>query len=116
MTLYRVSVKSLLIRPKLIEKIKNDFPESSSILEMRLGGETSIDIFPTGWDKSYALRFFDGYDIYFVGDRCFSGGNDFDIYKEMSHGNGFKTSGPDETLKIIDELIRNIAKQQEEKC
>ena len=75
---------------------------------MRVGGETSIDIFPVGWDKSYALKYFKGYEVYFVGDRCFVGGNDFDIYKEMIPGNGFKTSGPDETMVIISKLINEL--------
>ena len=46
-----------------------------------MGGDTSFDIYPEGWDKTYAFKNFKDYDkIYFVGDRCGPDGNDFEIF------------------------------------
>jgi len=72
---------------------------------IKLGGDTSFDIYPTGWDKTFAFRNFKDYDqIYFVGDRCDPSGNDFEAY-QLAGPLGFKTSSPDETKKIILNLI-----------
>lgn len=48
-----------------------------------IGGETGIDIYPTGWDKSQILDDFDlkADKIYFFGDKCDEGGNDYPISK-----------------------------------
>ena len=40
-------------------------------LELVLGGSTSIDIYPLGWSKEYALRYFGDSGVYFWGDKCF---------------------------------------------
>lgn len=42
----------------------------------QVAGETSIDIFPVGCDKSRAIKEQKGTTIYF-GDNCFPGGNDY---------------------------------------
>ena len=42
----------------------------------QVAGETSIDIFPVGCDKSQAVNEQEGTTIFF-GDNCFPGGNDF---------------------------------------
>ena len=77
-------------------------------LTVKYGGDTSFDIFPEGWDKTYVLDktdVFSNYDrIYFVGDRCEKDGNDFEIY-EHEKTIGFKTSSPEETIKIIEKII-----------
>jgi len=39
-------------------------------LELKLGGDTSVDIYPKGWDKTYALKHFPDLTVWFVGDRC----------------------------------------------
>lgn len=47
-----------------------------------IGGETGIDIAPTGWDKSQILVDFSKEDkIYFFGDKTAPGGNDYPIAK-----------------------------------
>lgn len=42
-----------------------------------IGGETGLDIYPIGCDKSQVLRDFDGYEMVFFGDRTQPGGNDY---------------------------------------
>ena len=72
---------------------------------IKLGGETSFDIYPEGWDKTYAFNNFKDYDIYFVGDRCDRYGNDREAYL-MAGEKGYATSGPEETVKIIQQIIK----------
>ena len=72
---------------------------------IKLGGDTSFDIYPKGWDKRYALKHFPetDWDVFFVGDRCHPDGNDFEIYQHLAPlGRSFETSGPEETIEIID--------------
>lgn len=81
------------VREKFIEALKANFPQDAypltySIGKMQLysflifensnaslpmpGGQISIDIFPTGWDKSYCLQRLadDAFaDIHFFGDK-----------------------------------------------
>ena len=74
-------------------------------ITIKMGGETSFDIYPKGWDKTYAWKVFKEYQkIYFVGDRCSPSGNDFEAY-QMAGQNGFETSGPQKTIEIISEII-----------
>ena len=78
-----------------------------SKVKFALGGNTSIDVYPVGWDKTYALKHFPDSQCWFVGDRCEPSGNDYQIYELLSReGRGFKTTGPEETAKIIEEIIR----------
>ncbi len=72
---------------------------------IKLGGDTSFDIYPTGWDKRYALKHFPetDWDVFFVGDRCSPDGNDYEIFEHLNPlGRSFETSGPEETIEIID--------------
>ena len=79
---------------------------------VKLGGDTSFDIFPTGWDKTYALNHFDknSWSFWFVGDRCYPQGNDYEIFSLLKDsGRAYETSGPEETLEIIDfHILREI--------
>ena len=83
---------------------------------IKMGGDTSFDIFPKGWDKTYCLRHFKNYQpAYFVGDRCERNGNAWELYEALRYnGRAFKTSGPKETSKIIfDNIIPSILKNKE---
>lgn len=63
-------------------KISLDFNQSFSDLEARIGGETGIDIYLKGYDKSQILQDFGSDDkLYFFGDRCDPGGNDYPLAK-----------------------------------
>ncbi len=71
-----------------------------------LGGSTSIDIYPAGWDKTYGLRHYKDSEVYFTGDKCEIGGNDWHIYEELKEtGRAFKVENTSDTLKIIEDLI-----------
>ncbi len=79
-------------------------------VEIKLGGETSYDIYPKGWDKTFALQHFKDYECWFVGDRCGQGGNDQTIYEKLRvHGRSFEVKNTKETLHLIfDEIIPRI--------
>lgn len=56
----------------------------SDFLSFSLGGNTSIDIYPHGWDKTYALNYYKDCDHWFVGDRCtVENGNDKPLYDKI---------------------------------
>ena len=67
---------------KKLEKKLNK--ENIKGIEIALGGQTSLDIFPSGWNKTFALQHFIGRDVWFVGDRCEEGGNDHAIYNAVA--------------------------------
>lgn len=77
---------------------------------VKLGGNTSFDIYPVGWDKTFVMNHFDK-DIvsWFIGDRCEPSGNDYEIYSlHMREGRGFKVDDHDETSQVIDIIIKEI--------
>ena len=100
------------IRRKFSDRLKSD-PQFSG-LTVKIGGATSFDIYPHGWDKTLPLlqkteqSNLKDCEIIFVGDRCEPGGNDYELYsyiQEKNSDNAYKTSGPDETILIIDNIL-----------
>ena len=73
---------------------------------IKLGGQTSFDIYPSGWDKSYVFKDFQGFErIYFIGDKCEPMGNDYEGY--VAAGNhGLSTDGPATTCRILSEILK----------
>ncbi|KAK5090599.1 Phosphomannomutase 1 [Lithohypha guttulata] len=98
-------------RAKFVEVLKKEFADLG--LTYSIGGQISFDVFPTGWDKTYALRHVEaekqvsGIDykhIHFFGDKSFKGGNDYEIYSdERTIGHAVK--GPEDTMKIVRETF-----------
>ena len=86
--------------------LPKDFKSSELDLEIKCGGDTSFDIYPIGWDKTYSLTHFSGYDVWFIGDKCSQGGNDKELFELLyTSGRSFVTTGPKLTQKIIQERI-----------
>jgi phosphomannomutase len=94
------------LKQTLISKI--DINALSEII-ITLGGNTSFDIYPSGWDKSFALKHFADTECWFVGDRCFEDGNDRAIYEALLNTNrAFSTSSTENTIEIINKIISKI--------
>jgi len=75
-------------------------------IESSLGGTTSIDIYPHGWDKTHCLRHIEGAEAWFWGDRCTPGGNDYSLYKKLSEvSQSFKASSPIDCIKSLRENL-----------
>ena len=69
------------IRTDMVAAMKKEFADLD--LTYSIGGQISFDLFPTGWDKTYCLRYLkeeDFDEIHFFGDKTFEGGNDFEIF------------------------------------
>ncbi len=105
------------IRYDFLEKFKKNLKENNvENIVVKLGGNTSFDIYPEGWDKTFALRHFpsDLWKHYFVGDRCSPEGNDFEIFNFLNRkGRAWETSGPDETIEIIEINLMNAIEKGE---
>ncbi|HNU95649.1 MAG TPA: HAD-IIB family hydrolase [Candidatus Paceibacterota bacterium] len=117
----QITLSALGQNAPIEEKIKWDKDQEKrqaikKILESKLpevsfsiGGATSIDVLPKGFDKAEGLKKFlekekmKKEDLFFIGDAIFPGGNDYSPLLE-----GFdcqKVSGPAETKKIIQTFL-----------
>jgi phosphomannomutase len=87
------------IRETMVVEMRKEFADLD--LTYSIGGQISFDCFPTGWDKTYCLKFIDAADydeIHFFGDKTMVGGNDYEIF---SHERtiGHTVTSPDDTKK-----------------
>jgi len=66
-------------------RIARAFETMFSDIQAKVGGETGIDIFPKGSDKSQILRDFDPKNdiLHFFGDAMHKEGNDYPLKKEI---------------------------------
>lgn len=93
------------VRDKFVTTLREKFADYG--LHISIGGQISFDVFPKGWDKTYCLRHVenDGYgEIHFFGDKCYQGGNDFEIYMDK-RTNGHKVTSPEDTMQQLKELF-----------
>lgn len=68
-----------------------------------VGGETGIDLYPVGWDKSQIIQDFDIKEdkLYFFGDKMEVGGNDFPLKIANSRGNNYQVKNWRETWERL---------------
>ena len=100
--------KKYKIRSKYFDVLCDIMKNNEFDVTIKLGGDTSFDIYPKGWDKTYALSHFEegDWDFWFVGDRCGVGGNDYEIFNFLKpKQRAFETGSPQETIEIIDNYI-----------
>lgn len=93
------------IREKFVQALKDKFPDVA--LTYSIGGQISFDVFPTGWDKTYALQHVEqeGFkEIHFFGDKSYKGGNDYEIYEDP-RTIGHAVNNPYDTARILKELF-----------
>jgi len=60
------------VRAAFVKVLQEKFADYG--LTFSIGGQISFDIFPNGWDKTYALRYVEseGFEeIHFFGDKTF---------------------------------------------
>ena len=95
------------IRETYYEVLDTFLQSVNMSVTVALGGSTSFDIYPNGWNKTYGLSHYPGEEVYFIGDRCEKGGNDWHIYEVLKkEGRAWHTSGPENTIEIINQLIQ----------
>ena len=91
-------------REDMSRKIRAYFPE----LEVCIGGQISIDIYPKGQDKSQASKWVTKNlkkEMVFFGDKCYEGGNDYPIANDIVKrgcGTYHQISSCEQTLKILE--------------
>ena len=74
-------------------------------------GQTSIDIYPEGWDKLFSLKHFDPVKCRFIGDSCYGDGNDQPLFSYfLEKGSAWCVSSPVQTEEIIRDLILTESK------
>lgn len=95
--------KTAKVRENMVAALQKEFPDYG--LKYSIGGQISFDLFPVGWDKTYALRFVESFkEVHFFGDKTYEGGNDYEIYEsERTQGHSVKT--PEDTMRICKELF-----------
>ena len=97
------------LRVNYSNALKDVITERKIPVTIALGGSTSLDIYPNGWDKTYGLTHYPNHDIWFVGDRCEEGGNDWHIYEALKEVNrSFHIHDPDGTITVIDKIIASF--------
>ncbi|XP_015768240.1 PREDICTED: phosphomannomutase-like [Acropora digitifera] len=72
-----------------------------------IGGQISFDVFPKGWDKTYCLGHIevDNFkEIHFFGDKCYQGGNDYEIYMD-ERTRGHIVTSPEDTMNQLKEIF-----------
>jgi len=91
-------------RATIAEMINKNYPT----LNASVGGSISIDIIEEGKDKGQVINYLENSGatkIVFVGDRCFPGGNDFGIIRELKKSDlafeWYQVDNPKETLALL---------------
>ncbi|KAI0255833.1 eukaryotic phosphomannomutase [Lactifluus subvellereus] len=93
------------VRAAFVKVLQERFADYG--LTFSIGGQISFDIFPNGWDKTYALRHVEdeGFEeIHFFGDKTFKGGNDYEIFAD-SRTIGHSVTSPADTARILRDLF-----------
>ena len=95
------------IRMQLVAELEKRFSDYG--LKFSIGGQISVDVFPTGWDKTFCLKYLKGkYDtIHFFGDKTMSGGNDFEIF-EHPDTIGHTVINPDDTIEKVKKVLETL--------
>jgi membrane-associated protein len=95
----------MIKRPKLGNALQEKLPG----FEVLIGGRTTIDIVRKGISKAYGVEWLakelniPAKDMLFVGDAFYEGGNDASVIPTGIRTHA--TSGPEETEKMIDEML-----------
>lgn len=96
------------VRQTMIDTLRREFHDVD--LAYSIGGQISFDVFPHGWDKTFALRHVtkpgkNYKEIHFFGDKTEPGGNDHEIFVDP-RTIGHKVSSPHDTKRILSEIFK----------
>lgn len=92
-------------RVNIARLFKQNFPQ----IEAVVGGETGIDIFPVGADKSQIIKDFENDRIMFFGDRMDEAGNDYPLAKANTKGMNYAVSDWKDTWSKLNAYLSNGA-------
>jgi len=109
-TLFKNEDKEKKIREKSANNLKKAFKRNDiKDLIINVAGDTSFDIYPSGWDKTYAMQFFKKHDVYFWGDRMQEGGNDYTMHMR-DDVKSFPVRDANDTYKSVKKLLKKMNK------
>jgi len=97
-------------RKPFVEAIRIYLDKREKDFEIRIGGTTSIDITYAGRHKGYGLDRikeifgFENDEILFFGDKCFWGGNDYEIARRVPH---IQVMDEHECERIFDKMVND---------
>ncbi|KAK0556685.1 Phosphomannomutase 1 [Tilletia horrida] len=94
------------IRAAFVEALRKEFGDWG--LTFSIGGQISFDVFPNGWDKTYALGRIEkeGWEeIHFFGDKTYKGGNDYEIFED-SRTIGHTVTSPEDTIGLLEKIFK----------
>ena len=91
-------------RDKIVKYINSNYPTLSA----SVGGSISIDIIEEGCDKGQVVHHLQNAGatkVVFVGDKCFPGGNDWGIVRELKKTNlafeWYQVESPEDTISLL---------------
>ncbi|KIL58529.1 hypothetical protein M378DRAFT_170526 [Amanita muscaria Koide BX008] len=97
------------VRAAFVKVLRERFADYG--LTYSIGGQISFDVFPNGWDKTYALNHVvsEGFEeIHFFGDKTYKGGNDYEIYNDPRTV-GHAVTSPADTIRILKKLFLDVS-------
>ena len=93
------------IRENLRLALIKQFPDIG--LTFSIGGQISLDVFPTGWDKRFCLQHVENLgfkEIHFFGDQTGVGGNDQQLFEDL-RVIGHTVKCPEDTVAQLRKLF-----------
>ncbi len=91
--------------------LKNQLEKLIPEFEIKLGGNTSLDITRKGIDKAYGIKKIEeklGFrkeEILYIGDALFEGGNDYPV--KQAGVDCISVKDPEETKEVIKKILKN---------
>ncbi len=102
------SDKDLGIRAEQIRLLKEFIKEADINLVANIAGDTSFDLYPEGWDKTYAMQFFPNREVFFWGDRMHPDGNDYTMHLLLKDAS-FAIKDPEDTANSVKKLLDSLS-------
>jgi phosphomannomutase len=104
------------LRKGQLPLIRNDLLQAGvDDITIKLGGSTSFDIYPRGWDKTFAIQHFSKEtEFWFIGDSCTPDGNDYELFSLLREDRrAFQVESFRDTIEIVEELIETEFRRYE---
>lgn len=96
--------KKTNFRNVLITKLKNIVSENGNNLDVCIGGQIGIAIYPSEWNKAQVLKYLTDYKkILFIGDNAYEGGNDFPLFNH-DMVEGYSVYNYHDTINVLNKL------------
>lgn len=93
-------------RQKIVDEFQELFPDLDAVI----GGETGIDIYPSGKDKSQIINDFSVNDhTIFFGDKIFPGGNDYTLSLQVD--SSIEVDGWQDTwdkIRLVEDIMEEM--------